>query len=435
MRTLIVPSKQRVFSAGISARYSALTNNNTRCTTMPKKKFINGPAAKYALLPPPDESTGRSLRWIRTDVNTQFQQFHSVLHDTEGETQALNKDNSLEGANLRTERNTLEHTLTSILSCPDEEYCYERHLRLIGSDPNALYFQSKPRGELSQSVDEQQHNLQKGHRSVGAGDSSEVEAETSMSLTDVDSDFCADDYTDDYDSFFNGIIGSYGEFSDTNQATSGACMEQLKRADVDGRSPIETLPDDVFRRFLQRYDEDENEDSLRPIGVDRPVLDALSDLRLVMKTTGENMLKGKSNALTQIDREYSETTLAIEDTEVLRLRIDCETVLSSYSVSENHPRLLQVLAKKAAPQRETHRKHPAQSSAVNASSPYSLQCSCDSSIHTQGWRENTTRKGETYEEKKVRKAAVKEGRREARILKKSLKDAFKREGTQHDRLT
>ena len=35
----------------------------------------------------------------------------------------------------------------------------------------------------------------------------------------------------------------------------------------------------------------------------------------------------------------------------------------------------------------------------------------------------------------MRKAAVKEGRREARILKKSLKDAFKREGTQHDRLT
>jgi protein LTV1 len=37
------------------------------------------------------------------------------------------------------------------------------------------------------------------------------------------------------------------------------------------------------------------------------------------------------------------------------------------------------------------------------------------------------RKGETREEKKIRKAAVKVGRKEARRHKKSLKEAFKKE--------
>jgi protein LTV1 len=43
------------------------------------------------------------------------------------------------------------------------------------------------------------------------------------------------------------------------------------------------------------------------------------------------------------------------------------------------------------------------------------------------WRSNIRRKGETPEEKKARKAAVKAGRRDARAAKKGLKTTFKRE--------
>ena len=43
------------------------------------------------------------------------------------------------------------------------------------------------------------------------------------------------------------------------------------------------------------------------------------------------------------------------------------------------------------------------------------------------WRSNIRRKGETAEEKKARKAAVKLGRREARAAKKGLKTTFKQE--------
>ena len=43
------------------------------------------------------------------------------------------------------------------------------------------------------------------------------------------------------------------------------------------------------------------------------------------------------------------------------------------------------------------------------------------------WRQNIRRKGETPEEKKARKAAVKAGRRDARAAKKGLKTTFKQE--------
>ena len=45
------------------------------------------------------------------------------------------------------------------------------------------------------------------------------------------------------------------------------------------------------------------------------------------------------------------------------------------------------------------------------------------------WRSNTRRKGETTEEKKARKAAVKAGRRDARAAKKGLKTTFKQEAS------
>lgn len=43
------------------------------------------------------------------------------------------------------------------------------------------------------------------------------------------------------------------------------------------------------------------------------------------------------------------------------------------------------------------------------------------------WRQNISRKGETPEEKKARKAAVKLGRKDARAAKKGLKTTFKQE--------
>ena len=50
----------------------------------------------------------------------------------------------------------------------------------------------------------------------------------------------------------------------------------------------------------------------------------------------------------------------------------------------------------------------------------------DESIEDE-WRSNIRRKGETPEEKKLRKAAVKAGRRDARAAKKGLKTTFKQE--------
>ena len=45
----------------------------------------------------------------------------------------------------------------------------------------------------------------------------------------------------------------------------------------------------------------------------------------------------------------------------------------------------------------------------------------------EAWRSNIRRRGESAEEKRARKAAVKQGRRDARAAKKGLKTTFKRE--------
>lgn len=57
---------------------------------------------------------------------------------------------------------------------------------------------------------------------------------------------------------------------------------------------------------------------------------------------------------------------------------------------------------------------------------YDDEFSEDESIEDE-WRSNIRRKGETPEEKKLRKAAVKAGRRDARAAKKGLKTTFKQE--------
>ena len=51
----------------------------------------------------------------------------------------------------------------------------------------------------------------------------------------------------------------------------------------------------------------------------------------------------------------------------------------------------------------------------------------------EAWRSNIRRKGETPEEKRARKAAVKAGRRDARAAKKGLKTTFKREAREMEK--
>jgi len=72
-RRLVTRPSPKTLGHKDRARYSSTTSH--RRNRMPKKKFINGPAATYALLPQNGESSGHALRWIRTDLNGTFEPF------------------------------------------------------------------------------------------------------------------------------------------------------------------------------------------------------------------------------------------------------------------------------------------------------------------------------------------------------------------------
>lgn len=130
---------------------------------------------------------------------------------------------------------------------------------------------------------------------------------------------------------------------------------------------------------------------------------------------------------------------------------DCETIVSTYSNLENHPGLLKAppsrrkkkpvapppepipednegpatqirLAANGFPVDYMPRREKAERGAEGDSDDEGED---DDELVDDEWRSNITRRGETAEEKKARKAAVKEGRRAARAAKKSAKTTFK----------
>ena len=156
------------------------------------------------------------------------------------------------------------------------------------------------------------------------------------------------------------------------------------------------------------------------------------------------------------DEEVAGDDAELPATELVRIaaeprdRWDCETIVSTYSNLENRPAVLDG----GAPRRQ--RGGAALSAAGGAALPAQIRLgktglpvefvptrakaaaaeerSDSEDDDSDGgadvgpgaaWRADTRRKGETAEEKRARKAAVKEGRREARAQKKETKGLFK----------
>src|SRR6056300_933510 len=96
---------------------------------MPKKKFISGSSATYSLLP--GDGSGHSMRWLRTDANVGFQPF-AVTSET------CNED-KLPSRRVAHESDA-EPGSNDVADSENEEYDYDRHLRVIGADPAATFF-------------------------------------------------------------------------------------------------------------------------------------------------------------------------------------------------------------------------------------------------------------------------------------------------------
>ncbi|KAI1711319.1 low temperature viability protein domain-containing protein [Ditylenchus destructor] len=123
----------------------------------------------------------------------------------------------------------------------------------------------------------------------------------------------------------------------------------------------------------------------------------------------------------QDDLEDDDEEMADEDEGNRKRRWDCESILSTYSNLQNHPKVI----------RETPTKKRKDTKQV-------LETMDDSEMDTEtvisGISVSTVRhKGETPEERRLRKQAVKEDRRQRRAEKKSNQLAFKEKKKEVDR--
>ena len=420
------------------ARYSSTTSH--RRNRMPKKKFINGPAATYALLPQNGESSGHALRWIRTDLNGTFEPFANTERVNEFRPRAC------DGITIRDESTGVGNSrlVGPAGECTEEpaplvDYDYDRHLRVMGSDPNAIYFQSTHARKVVTSSD---CGIDQKERGVETSTDAELDRELSeieYKLTDIASNLASDCDPDEYDDFFNSIIGAEitigqsceGASRDKPRSLSGTtCLNRNTAAD--------DVSSDAFVNMMKSYDDMMPDySSYTSVGGSGEVLNALNELQL--RTAGRTSCAaekevGNPSSSTRIDvkRIDHRGINPYEDAGInLHSKFDCESVLSSYSALDNHPKLLGTTINQRHEQRAPATRVGPAFTIASQSTNFSdiVATPIDPAIQHQdsSWRENIVRKGETREEKKIRKAAVKVGRKEARRHKKSLKEAFKKE--------
>lgn len=399
---------------------------------MPKKKFINGSVAKYALLPGRKDSTV-PLSWIRTDSNHRFEPFAEVEEDTT-QLKTLPNHNHAVGPSSHTGQ-PIKQT-TTLPFRPDNCYDYERHLRTIGTDPTAIYLNAKILDRTIHSAGESSSIMRtesQQHREDNQ--CSEDDSDLDFNLIDADSNFSDEDELDEYDAFFNQILVARSPEAESHRRHPNDTLQPLHRSgSKEQKRRGNMINDSSFNDFMRVYDSS-NDQETHPnapsiFGTDDEILGAIADISLVSKAT-ETEHKGFSpKAQVHADRaSFEDNAQEMERSINFRSNMDCETVLSSYSILDNHPKLLVVSSTKQQSKKYRDAYQLGIRLADLANEFGAGNSSCVQEAHDSRWRQNLARKGENHEEKKLRKAAVKKGRKEARELKKGLKDAFKREET------
>lgn len=396
---------------------------------MPKKKFISGSSATYSLLP--GDGSGPSMRWLRTDGNVGFQPF-AVTSVT---SKTCNEDKSPpRGAAHESDAGPGSN---DVADSGNEEYDYDRHLRVIGADPAATFFPASKGNSLNlqpTTSTESSERKECSDKIKELIDHSEVKE-----VFDIMENARATRGADEFDDFFDEIISTSANVLPDNKPPESCIQLASKITELRRSAPSDGGSDDVFDSIIRYYDAP----SISSSGSrdDDGVLKLLDDLEIndskseAVSTASEpEELQLSDPAPRSVNaRKAVKTTPSTS----FRTNWDCETVISTFSAFDNHPKVLQARRDKVH-----HTANIIMSTSVEADTSTST-ISCTTSHHSerfndhkamsneqmydegQKWRQNIFRKGESKEEKKVRKAAVKVGRRQARLDKKYVKDAFK----------
>lgn len=173
--------------------------------------------------------------------------------------------------------------------------------------------------------------------------------------------------------------------------------------------------DSMMNEFLHEYE--------LVGGKMRPVLEgdsAINKLDTIRKALGEVKIRE------QVDDDEEDDVLMPLDIDEKKDRWDCETILTTYSNLENHPRLIRARRDKPVPKIRLDSKTglPTVEDATHASSkPESSDDEGSQPVKTT----ITRPKNESKEDKKMRKQAVKVERQARRVDKKASKDQYSQE--------
>ncbi|CAA7264749.1 unnamed protein product [Cyclocybe aegerita] len=250
------------------------------------------------------------------------------------------------------------------------------------------------------------------------------------------------------------------------KGTSDASGYSMSSSSMYRNEALQTLDERFDQMILKQYNEDEegetsedghSDDAPELItsreDFDSMVNDFLNDFEIVgrkMKPkmegeTGVEKLDILRRAMGQDDRvriangdegDIEEDDPFVSDDEVKKDRWDCETILTTYTNLENHPRLIRAREPKPAPKIVLDRKtglpslsdplQPKPSTNQVSFAPTSEDADgSDEEKSINKVRQTVSRpRGECKEDRKARKAAVKHERQARRAEKKSTKEQF-----------
>ena len=429
---------------------TVFVDQRSRMVNRKKKAFVDKKnAAIYAILPSHEsQSPTVTNTWVRTDATSYANPF------TEGDDQETADDRdtlniaTTMGPSSRNEPSEREvKTLTSAekldLGLPEDGYDYSRHLKECSPVPKSdddedhtcasssgtliPYITAKPIETIDEWAEE-------------GSSATEENAELQEVLVALDATCLEQEIAefeslqDDFLYVANEQLDRRGKLRSTRDVRFGILPREsntqvhkpIARSDA---SCLESHPeDDRFLNIMSHYDDSETE-----VGRDEPGRVAAGEVheylrRLTMQqlsTLPDSPKPGSSKhvepgrALREPSRH--ETEIPSINPDITNCVHDCESVLSLHNSSAHHPKLLVCVR----PKSELLQSSPRRQSRIDITSTDA--CEDDSSHHIpeSSWRSCTTRKGETSEQKKERKAAVKLGRRQARSLKKGIREGFR----------
>ncbi|CAH1775437.1 unnamed protein product [Owenia fusiformis] len=308
-----------------------------------------------------------------------------------------------------------------IVAALDEDFDYEDEDNLLDDD----FVVKANEGEILYDEDEPRSSEDEEWEDVEDEDDKQKVDKVNV---DEEKGFASDEAEDDFSE-----DGSWGQgFSD--EETKSRFTAYSMTSSVVHRNKGLTLLDDRFEKLYEEYDETEI-GALDHEEIDGHLQQNSDLLNLAMNEFEKQqdqillkdvIVKGNPDDVQSSSDSEDNTQMITVELDMPKKEWDCESILSTYSTLYNHPKTIE-LPKKDKPIKLTKRMN-IPDDAIPTRGLTKRQIEEEMKQGDMFDKASTYRpKGETPEERKARKEAIKAERKERRVERKMNKNAFKEE--------